>query len=341
MKIIFLVIFVCAGSCFPMSIIRNWDFEKTDNEATPADWELSATDEGLKVSLDKISKFSGKSSLKIEITRPAKVEIKSKEFPLEGGKNYRLTLWCKTKNFTGRGNETTASFIIWAKDKEGRKLTIVNRGITSSEIPWKFVDAIFPVPENVVSGYISLYVHVPRQDLISYVWFDRIRLNPFSSLPVPTIPETFSYSPETFAISGGSKIIEDVSSTCKKAVFRAKGEKVSVLHFGPYQTDQRPGQYKVIFRLKVADNTSEKYVAGITVGSNYVLNTYLASKEIRGTDFKKPGTWQEFEIEFIRPPSGWISAAVYFRGETDLYSETYTIMEEKIFKTDREIMEFY
>jgi len=324
-----------------MSIIKNWDFEEVSKEGMPVDWEISGIDDGVKVSIDKVSKFSGENSLKIEINKPAKLEIKSKEFPLESQKNYRITLWCKTKNVMGKGDETSTSFIIWAKDKEGRKFSILTNGITSNEFPWKFVDIVFSVPENVSSGYISLYASVSKEDIIRYVWFDRIRLNPFSSLPLPKDPQVFNYTPERFAISSGSRIIEDTSSTCKKAVFRAKDEKVSVLHFGPYQTDQRPGQYKIIFRLKVSDNTLEKSVAGIVVGTNYSLNGYLVSKEIKGTDFEKPNTWQEFELEFIRPPSGWISTGVYFRGGVDLYSETYTIIEEKIFKTDKEIIEFY
>lgn len=339
--IVLIIIIFLIDDSFSASIIPNWDFEEINEKGVPLFWEISGINAGVKISLDKEFKRSGKNSLKIEIKKQVKLAIKSKEFNLEGGKKYRITLWCRTNNFTGKIKETNSFFTIWGKDKEGKTIRILTSNITSNEIPWRFIDFIFDIPENINIGYISLHINVSKEDHFCCIWFDRIKLNPFFSLPVPENPEIFDYTPVKFAISGGSKIIDDRNSLSKKAVYRSKKEKRSVLHYGPYQTDQKSGQYKVIFRLKVSDNTIDKPVAKIVVGTNYTLNSYLVSKEIKGTDFKKPNTWQEFELEFIRPPSGWISTAVYFLGGVDLYSESYSIVEERIFKTDKEIMEFY
>jgi len=60
------------------------------------------------------------------------------------------------------------------------------------------------------------------------------------------------------------------------------------------------GNYDAIFRLKVADNTSNRVVARIEVVDNEDASDLFVSKEIRASDFKQANEYQNFTLPFVQ-----------------------------------------
>ncbi len=73
------------------------------------------------------------------------------------------------------------------------------------------------------------------------------------------------------------------------------------LNAGPYKTFPG-GAYKATFRIKVADNTVDAPVARLDI-VNREGTQFVVKKDIKGTDFIKPGVYQEFTLDYILQPN--------------------------------------
>lgn len=87
--------------------------------------------------------------------------------------------------------------------------------------------------------------------------------------------------------------------------------------FGPYTTEQMPGNYQAVFRLMSAENDNSLPVAKINV-FNSSGNGIEVEREILGTDFHNSDTWQEFTLDFSRTNQGSMEYRVYFYKQTDI-----------------------
>lgn len=103
-----------------------------------------------------------------------------------------------------------------------------------------------------------------------------------------------------------------------------KRDEGSYVVFGPYTTDQKPGSYIALFRLKVADNTIGQVVAEIDAAEAPKFKN-VATRKLRGIDFSKANTYQEFAIPFKRTEEGTMEYRVFYLGGTDLTIDRVTV----------------
>ena len=74
-----------------------------------------------------------------------------------------------------------------------------------------------------------------------------------------------------------------------------------------YTYRQGPGKIRGTFRLKVADNAVAKPVVRIRVAieNGDLKSGQFASREIKGTDFTAPNTYQEFSLDVVKGEQGF------------------------------------
>ena len=74
-----------------------------------------------------------------------------------------------------------------------------------------------------------------------------------------------------------------------------------------YTYQQGPGRIRGTFRLKVADNTAARPVAGIRVmiANGDLKSGQSASRTLKGTDFAAPNTYQEFSLDLLKGEQGF------------------------------------
>jgi len=94
------------------------------------------------------------------------------------------------------------------------------------------------------------------------------------------------------------RLVDDPESESGRALFASpESDSYGYLLFGRQQVLPR-GEYKVIFHIKTDDNTINEPVVILDInGGNGHLSTYEL-KEIKGTDFKKAGVYQDFVMYF-------------------------------------------
>ena len=88
----------------------------------------------------------------------------------------------------------------------------------------------------------------------------------------------------------------DLSASGKRARRSDDDDEEGHLVFGPY-VPLPPGEYRVLFRLKVEDNAAERPVAVLDVCSDEGTRCFV-EKEMKYSDFLKENRYQLFNIDF-------------------------------------------
>lgn len=107
-----------------------------------------------------------------------------------------------------------------------------------------------------------------------------------------------------------------------------------------YQYPRIPGTYTATFRLKVADNTSDKPVfrlgSGRSVESPYPGVGGLASgtRTLAGRDFAKPNVYQDFTIEFDFADYGFMSCDVQYLGNIEGWWDRTTLRLQRAWSAE-------
>lgn len=76
----------------------------------------------------------------------------------------------------------------------------------------------------------------------------------------------------------------------------------------PMTMEQPPGNYRVVFRLKVEDNTNPDPVAKLNVWQEGLGN--VVSSEVKASEFAAVGKYQDFPLEFTRAPGGLVACSI-------------------------------
>ncbi|MEA3369402.1 MAG: hypothetical protein U9Q24_03505, partial [Candidatus Ratteibacteria bacterium] len=113
------------------------------------------------------------------------------------------------------------------------------------------------------------------------------------------------------------RLIDDPAAEDGQALFASvETDQPGHLLFGRQQVFPR-GEYKLIFRLKTDDNTISEPIAILDVCANNG-HDIISRQEIKGTDFKKAGKYQDFVIKFnpsgisIRDEAGQVPEEPFF-----------------------------
>lgn len=135
-----------------------------------------------------------------------------------------------------------------------------------------------------------------------------------------------------YAHSTGS-LVDDHAARKGKAwcATAASGTANVYMVYGPYWAAKSlwPGtSCSVTFRLKVSANTSSSFVAKIDAASGGGSQVHSA-RDLRGTDFTAPNTYQDFTLTFTTPnptPDRW-EFRVYFYKVVDVYVDTIKVSQ--------------
>jgi len=116
-------------------------------------------------------------------------------------------------------------------------------------------------------------------------------------------------------LPGFARMVDDPDSPVGRARYAAAGERLEGAHtYGPYTT-LPAGSYTVRFLLKV-DRVVEGVVATIDVCTD-IGRTIIASRDIRGTEFREAGKYRWFELSFaLEKTTSNIEFRVWHRPES-------------------------
>ena len=120
-------------------------------------------------------------------------------------------------------------------------------------------------------------------------------------------------------------VIDDVTASNAKAVKALASEGAGYMQYGPYSVEQQINNtFKATYRLKVADNTSSSIVARIDAANAWGTGEWT-KRELKGTDFIAPDTWQEFSIYHQRINQGSMEYRVEVYGLTDVTADNVVV----------------
>lgn len=88
----------------------------------------------------------------------------------------------------------------------------------------------------------------------------------------------------------------------------ATSRRGNVAFAGPMTMEQPPGTYRVVFRLKVEDNTNPEIVARLNIWQEGL--GIVVTQDIKASEFMVSGKYQDFTLEFTRAPGGLVSCFV-------------------------------
>ncbi len=251
-------------------------------------------------------------------------------FPVTGGKLYLLVFWAKGPASWPRGADSMMQWSFKQADGTGLPQKQEHRVPIAPSYAagkWQVGHYVVRAPAEATSAQLALYV-VTSETNPAALQFDALRVSEYQ--PPEPGKQSWFYAAATYGVSGEQ--VEDAQAT-KGRVWRLPvgkypaGGKIS----GPLISEQDPGQYRALFRMKVADNTIAKPVAYIRItGDNLVNVSQTAGLTVLGTDFAQPNEYQEFPVEFIRSPLGGLQYLVDWYGLTDMSLDGVTVREEKL-----------
>jgi uncharacterized membrane protein len=254
----------------------------------------------------------------------------STAFPVTAGKLYLLVFWAKGPAPWPPGSDAQ---IYWSfKKADGAGLPqpyeeCVPIAGSYCAGKWQVGHFVVRAPAEAASAQLSLHLVCTEPKGVT-LQFDGLRVTQYQP------PEPGPHSQFLAAVTygeGGDQVL-DPQATLGRAWHvqvgkHQPGGKIS----GPLIMSQEPGQYRAVFRLKIADNTLAKPVAYLRITGNDLVNvSQTAGRTILGTDFAKPGEYQDFPVELIRSPLSGLQYLVDWYGGTDMWLDGVTVREEKL-----------
>ncbi|MBI3909474.1 MAG: hypothetical protein HY320_00905 [Armatimonadetes bacterium] len=109
-------------------------------------------------------------------------------------------------------------------------------------------------------------------------------------------------------------------------VARAGAHRPGYLMLDQWSVDEPVGRLRVSFRLKVDKTGGEDEIARLEV-MDRARERVLASRSLRGSDFRQPSRYQEFSLPFHRPANGALDYRIYWTGGRTLYMDTVVVRQ--------------
>ena len=100
--------------------------------------------------------------------------------------------------------------------------------------------------------------------------------------------------------------------------------------YSAYKTELSPGIYELTVRMKTDDNSQDTPVFAIEAHANPIAGALV----VRGTDFEKVDTFQEFKFRFLKPNDDWRGLPCYKVAGIGLTLDTLTVALVKQFDSD-------
>jgi hypothetical protein len=168
-------------------------------------------------------------------------------------------------------------------------------------------------------------------------FLDQVRLLHLAPVSMPVQPEKWEYSyHEEYP---GLHVIDDPEAAGGHAMLAPVGEAKAYIPMtgGRYTFEQPTGEFLATYRAKVKDNTKPIPVLAISVNDIGNLSYVLVGHNLKATDFKQPGVYQDFTLRFIRPEEGSISYVATYLGGADVTFDKVTVVQLGTFTTDQQL----
>ncbi|MBU0648361.1 hypothetical protein KJ855_04245 [Patescibacteria group bacterium] len=154
------------------------------------------------------------------------------------------------------------------------------------------------------------------------VWFyDQVGVEVDKIVVAETPPvDSIKYESEFLRRAIGTRIADGTASN-GKAVLATAAEGANYMQFGPYTNDQDINNtFKATYRLKVSNNTSSAIVARIDAANSHGSGEWTY-KDIKGTDFAAPNTYQDFSVIHQRINEGTMEYRIFAYSVTDITAD--------------------
>jgi len=340
-----LVMVVASGAASPSAavgpvrtrnLIPNGDFENRGKwKAQPG---TSATYKATSNAL------TGRQALKIAVPTPGDGIILSAPCHVLGGNEYLLTFWYRAEGMSTKGRSfdgcSAGVNILWL-GVSGKQLGQELCSLPYGPVPdYRAVTYRTTAPARAVRARVRIDAIVREQykGPPTAVFVDQVRLMMLAETAPPD-PDARRWQYLSRRSGSGLQLVPDADAAKGEAVLAVVGKATRNigLTWGQYTSEQPIGEYLAIFRLKVKDNTKAEPAAALRVSATGGLSSGIArTREIRASDFKRPGVYQEFAVRFIRPEEGILEFTVSFLGATDLWFDKTTIVQLASFPSDKE-----
>jgi uncharacterized membrane protein len=141
---------------------------------------------------------------------------------------------------------------------------------------------------------------------------------------------------DAVSFSSAMEQVKDPAAHARLAVrARQSVAKPGYMITGTFSTFECFGRYRITFRLKCSDNRIKDTVC--TIGLGAAIRGETIAREIKGTDFTSPDTYQDFSIEVLRGDTTPFYYVLAYGGHADVTADTIT--SERIAETtDRELL---
>ena len=327
--------------------VPNPGFEEVQ-EDRPVGWSAPQA-RGFQWKVSRDDRHGGQAALRIAVdhgdAKDAHVEVTSDPFPVAAGKLHRLLGWYKSTGWSGKGNIYAQTAVVFY-DQAGSP--IATRDGTQLDLPyaptdaWRVAEMVTVAPAAAQSARITIRVHVydAAQEKSPILYVDDFLMQSFEAPAIPKEARSWGYPARTYGVNASTELIPD------SRVGGAMHARVGVtpaggIISGPMIAEQGPGLYRVTYRMKVADNTQPDPVCTIYLASNGLLNSHtLRSRQILATDFAQPNQFEDFSLDFLRPPQGGMQYLCTWWGKVDLWLDTFTVTEVRRLP-DRELVSLY
>ena len=325
-----------AQSTSASNLVSNGDFEKAGANSSVDGWKSEG--EGA-ISLDSEVKNAGKSALKITLEKKGNVTAECQRFSVIPGSQYLLSGWLRTEGFgpgSHQGVDASLALLFFSNDKMTPRPDMLGCDPWTIGFPygdvitWRSFTRLVTVPADATEAVIRISINSSKDKQTSICRIDNLRLSAYA--PPKADGKAWVYEiGEKMALASAEKI-DDPDATNGKAVRSMKDvQKPGTIVFGPYTKDQTAGQYRISVRAKVDDNTAATPVFVMLLQANENIGSMTNILVVKGTDFKAPNSYQEFEFEGVKPPAGNFEFPIYWSGKTNLWLDRITVTTEKTF----------
>ncbi|OHB82521.1 MAG: hypothetical protein A2V98_17825 [Planctomycetes bacterium RBG_16_64_12] len=305
-------------------------------------WQPSVNDPshvGAAVTVDRTQAKHGAQSLKIGLPAESRAAATSPPAPVRGGQDYLLSFWYRCEGFSETGNYAGVNlqYVVNWLDAEKKPVGAGGMGLSYGAVPeWRFMTRMYLSPQEAAFVALTFPMSVNDKGRPSRFWLDDVQLRAWPGEPKPGAKTwVFRVADGTYQQDLFRRVADDDTATGFAVLANPRfNDKPGYLAANLYTRAIPPGQYRALYRLKIAEIPAEPQAL-----LAWDLNTdsvgFLNAGTIGTAAFKQAGAYQDFVVRFVLPPGvAWIDPRLTWNGGVATWIDTITVVEEKTFTQD-------
>lgn len=333
-----LLILLCATAQaqFAESVLPNGDFEEGLEG-----WRVVVNDAkqlGAAVTAEETGARHGAKCVKLALPGgPSGAKVSSAPAAVQEGQYYLVTFYFRSEGFSETGLYAGVNLqytLSWSDAEQKPVAGPGGAGLTYGEVKeWRFRCALFRAPQGATAVTLGLAMSCDEKGRASSAWFDRIQIRPWSAQAAPEAKRTvYNVSDGAFDAGKYRRVADDDAPTGFAVIANPKfGMQPGYLAGGLYLRTLPPGQYQVVFRLKIGEIPEEPQNL-LQWDVNTATMGYLNAGAISTAEFQKAGAYQDFAYPVVLPPeAGFVDPRVVWNGGITTWIDTITVVQEKVY----------